>query len=38
MKKIYNWFLKKLRERKLNKRYKQKLEELRKKDPYIYRH
>ena len=38
MKKIYNWFLKKLKERKKKKEFQKKLEELRKRDPFIYRH
>ena len=41
MKKIYNflfgWVIKKIQRRKLQKQYKKKLEELRKRDPSIYK-
>ena len=38
MKKILDWFKKLLAERKRKKEFKKKLEELRKRDPFIYRH
>jgi hypothetical protein len=38
MKKIINWFLSLLEERKNKKRLKNKIEELRKRDPFIYKH
>jgi hypothetical protein len=38
MKKIINWFLKKLKERKRKKELKKKIEELKKRDPFIYNH
>ena len=38
MKKLINWVKKKLAERKRKKEFKKKLEELRKRDPFIYRH
>jgi hypothetical protein len=38
MKKIIDWFLKKIKERKRKKELKKKLEELRKRDPFIYNH
>jgi hypothetical protein len=38
MKKIIDWFLKKLKERKRKKELKKKIEELRKRDPFIYNH
>jgi hypothetical protein len=38
MKKIIDWFLKKLKERKRKKELKKKIEELKKRDPFIYNH
>lgn len=38
MKRIMNWFLSKIEEYKRKKRIKKKLEELRKKDPFMYNH
>jgi hypothetical protein len=38
MKKIYKWILEKIEDYKRKKRFKKKLEELRKKDPFIYNH
>jgi hypothetical protein len=38
MKKIIEWFLGKIEDYKRKKRIKKKLEELRKKDPFIYNH
>jgi hypothetical protein len=38
MKKIIDWFLKKLKERKRKKESKKKIEELKKRDPFIYNH
>lgn len=38
MKKIIDWFLKKIKERKRKKELKKKLEELKKRDPFIYNH
>jgi hypothetical protein len=38
MKKIINWFLEKIEDYKRKKRFKKKLEELRKRDPFIYKH
>lgn len=38
MKKIIDWLLKKIKERKRKKELKKKLEELRKRDPFIYNH
>jgi hypothetical protein len=38
MKWIMNWFLTKIEEYKRKKRIKKKLEELRKKDPFMYNH
>jgi preprotein translocase subunit YajC len=36
--KIIKWFLKLIEERKRRKRLKKKLEELKKRDPFIYNH
>lgn len=36
--KIIKWFLKLIEERKRKKRLKKKLEELKKRDPFIYNH
>ena len=38
MKKIIQWFLNLIEERKRKKRYKKKREELKKRDPFIYNH
>ena len=38
MKKIIDWFLKKIKERKRKKVLKKKIEELKKRDPFIYNH
>jgi hypothetical protein len=38
LKKIIDWFKNKIEERKKKKRFKKKLEELRKRDPFIYNH
>lgn len=38
MKKIIQWFLNLIEERKRKKRFKKKLEELKKRDPFIYNH
>jgi hypothetical protein len=38
MKKIIDWFLKKIKDRKRKKELKKKIEELRKRDPFIYNH
>lgn len=38
MKKIINWFLKKIKDRKRKKELKKKIEELKKRDPFIYNH
>jgi hypothetical protein len=38
MKKIIKWFKDKLDERKRQKRFKKKIEELKKRDPFIYNH
>jgi len=38
MKKIINWFKSKWEERKRKKRFKKKIEELKKRDPFIYNH
>jgi hypothetical protein len=38
MKKIYNWIKDKILEYKRKKRFKKKLEELKKRDPFIYNH
>ena len=38
MKKIIDWFLKKIKERKRKKELKKKIEELKKRDPFIYHH
>jgi hypothetical protein len=38
MKKIIEWFKNKLDERKRKKRFKKKIEELKKRDPFIYNH
>jgi hypothetical protein len=38
MKKLIEWFKKKIEDRKRKKRFKKKLEELRKRDPFIYNH
>ena len=38
MKKIIDWILKKIKERKRKKELKKKIEELRKRDPFIYNH
>ena len=38
MKKIIQWFRNLIEERKRKKRFKKKLEELRKRDPFIYNH
>ncbi len=37
-KKIYNDFLEKQKKKKLEKLYRDRLEELRKRDPFIYKH
>jgi hypothetical protein len=38
MKKIIDWFLKKIKDRKRKKELKKKIEELKKRDPFIYNH
>jgi preprotein translocase subunit YajC len=38
MKKIIQWFLNLIEERKRKKRFKKKIEELKKRDPFIYNH
>lgn len=38
MKKIIDWFLKKIKDHKRKKELKKKLEELKKRDPFIYNH
>lgn len=38
IKRIINWVKNKLQERKKKKEFKKKLEELRKRDPFIYNH
>lgn len=38
MKKIIKWFLNLIEERKRRKRLKKKIEELKKRDPFIYNH
>lgn len=38
MKKLINWLKKKIADRKRKKEFKKKLEELRKRDPFIYNH
>lgn len=38
MKKIIDWFKKKIADYKRKKRFEKKLEELRKRDPFIYKH
>ena len=38
MKKIIDWFLKKIQDRKRKKELKKKIEELKKRDPFIYNH
>ena len=38
MKKLFLWIKKLIEERKRKKRFKKKLEELRKRDPFIYNH
>lgn len=38
MKKIIDWFLKKVADHKRKKKFKKKLEELKKRDPFIYNH
>lgn len=38
MKKLIKWFLDIIEERKRKKRLKKKLEDLRKRDPFIYKH
>jgi hypothetical protein len=38
MKKIIQWFLNLIEERKRKKRLKKKMEELKKRDPFIYNH
>lgn len=38
MKKLFSWLFKHLEERKRKKRFKKKIEELRKRDPFIYNH
>lgn len=38
MKKLIQWFLDLIEERKRKKRFKKKLEELKKRDPFIYNH
>ena len=35
---ILNWIRKKIEKRKLNKQFKKKLAELKKRDPFIYNH
>lgn len=38
MKKLINWFLDLIEDRKRKKRFKKKMEELRKRDPFTYNH
>jgi hypothetical protein len=38
MKKLFSWFFKHLEDRKRKKLFKKRLEELRKRDPFIYKH
>lgn len=38
MKKLIKWLKDKIEERKQQKRFKKKIEELKKRDPFIYRH
>jgi lysophospholipid acyltransferase (LPLAT)-like uncharacterized protein len=38
MKRLLNWILRIIEERKRKKKFKKKLEELRKRDPFIYNH
>ena len=38
MNKIYNWLLEKIEDYKRKKRFKKKLKELQKRDPFIYNH
>lgn len=38
MKKLIEWIKDKIEERKRKKRFKKKLEELKKRDPFIYKH
>jgi hypothetical protein len=38
MNKIYKWILEKIEDYKRKKRFKKKLEELRKRDPFTYNH
>lgn len=38
MKKLIKWFLDFIEERKRKKRLKKKLEDLRKRDPFVYKH
>jgi preprotein translocase subunit YajC len=38
MKRLIQWFLDLIEERKRKKRFKKKLEELKKRDPFIYNH
>lgn len=38
MKKIIEWIKDKLEERKRKKRFKKRIEELKKRDPFVYRH
>lgn len=38
MKKLINWIKNKIQEYKDKKKFKKKLEELRKRDPFIYKH
>ena len=38
MKKLINWIKELIEKRRKNKKLKKKLEELRKKDPFIYKH
>jgi hypothetical protein len=38
MKKIYKWILEKIEDYKRKKRFKKKLKELQKRDPFVYKH
>jgi hypothetical protein len=38
IKKLYNLYLERQKRKKLNKIYKERLEELKKRDPFIYKH
>lgn len=38
MKKILTWFLEKVKDYKRKKRFKNKLKELKKRDPFVYKH